>query len=90
MLVLVSALVIIAFTAAATAATALGIDEYRVLLTFIIKIVYDLKFKLIALVVGKNHQIAFFFHAVHHLYVSACFQVNLFYRISNGSTRKET
>ncbi len=89
-LMLVSALVIVTLTAAATAATAFGIDEYRVLLTFIIKIVYDLKFKLIALVIGKNHQIALFFHAVHHLYVSACIQVNLFYRISPSSTRKET
>ena len=42
-------------TAAAAVAAAFGIDEYRVLLSLVIKIVYDLKFKFIALVIGENH-----------------------------------
>jgi len=61
----------IVFTAAAALTICFGIDQYRVLLAFVIKIIYDLKFKLIAVVIRKNHQITFFFHAVHHLTVIA-------------------
>ena len=71
MIMFAFAFVIIALTAATAAAAALGIDEYRVLLSLVIKIVYDLKFKFIALVIGENHQISLLFHAVHHLYVTA-------------------
>ena len=61
----------IVFTATAALTACFGIDQNRVFLAFVIKIIYDLKFKLIAVVIRKNHQIAFFFHAVHHLTVIA-------------------